>query len=132
MRADRRSGSTPSRCSRRSSVTTTNDSPSCCSLVRSNNDGRMLADILRYWARWQPEAVALRFEDCTTTWAALHERTDRLAAGLVARGVEHGDRIGVLLLNRPEFIDTCLAAWKIGAVPVPLNVRYTAPEAAFV
>ncbi len=92
----------------------------------------MLADIVRYWSRWKPDAVALIFEDATTTWAELDSRTDQLAAGLIARGIVHGDRVGLLLLNRPEFIDVCLACWKIGALAVPLNVRYTAPEVAYV
>ena len=92
----------------------------------------MLADILRYWSRWQPDDIALRYEAHDTTWRELDLRTDTLAAGLVAQGIGHGDRIGLLLLNRPEFIDLCLAAWKIGAVPVPMNTRYTAPEVAYV
>jgi fatty-acyl-CoA synthase len=92
----------------------------------------VLADIVRYWARWQPDATALTFEGARTSWRVLDERTDALAAGLTVLQVGHGDRIGLLLANRPEFIETCVAAWKIGAVPVPLNVRYTAPEVAYV
>jgi acyl-CoA synthetase (AMP-forming)/AMP-acid ligase II len=92
----------------------------------------MLADILRYWARWQPDAVALRYEGADTTWAELDRRTDALAAGYTEMGVGHGDRIGMLLLNRPELIETCLAAWKLGAMTVPMNVRYTPPEVAYV
>jgi fatty-acyl-CoA synthase len=92
----------------------------------------VLADIVRYWARWQPDATALTFEGARTSWRSLDERTDALAAGLAALQVGHGDRIGLLLLNRPEFIEVCVAAWKIGAIPVPMNVRYTAPEVAYV
>ena len=92
----------------------------------------MLPGIIRYWARWQPDAVALTFEGAHTTWTQLDHRTDRLSAGLAARGIGHGDRIGLLLLNRPEFIDVCIAAWKLGAIPVPMNVRYTPPEVAYV
>jgi fatty-acyl-CoA synthase len=94
--------------------------------------GSMLADILRYWARWQPDAIALKFEGAETTWRQLDARTDALANGLATRGVRHGDRVGMLLLNRPEFIDVMLAAWKLGALGVPMNVRYTAPEVAYV
>jgi fatty-acyl-CoA synthase len=92
----------------------------------------VLADIVRFWARWQPDATAMTFEGARTSWRVLDERTDALAAGFAALHVEHGDRIGLLLANRPEFIEICIAAWKIGAVPVPLNVRYTAPEVAYV
>jgi fatty-acyl-CoA synthase len=92
----------------------------------------MLADLLRHWARWQPDAVAVRYHGADTTWRELDRRTDALAAGLAAQGVGKGDRVGLLLLNRPEFIDTVLAAWKLGALAVPMNVRYTAPEVAYV
>lgn len=92
----------------------------------------MLADILRYWARWQPDEIALRFEGTYSTWRELDRRTDALASGLYALGLHHGERVGLLLGNRPEFIEICLAAWKLGAVPVPMNVRYTAPEVAYV
>jgi fatty-acyl-CoA synthase len=44
----------------------------------------------------------------------------RLAAVLVARGVEPGDRVGVLGPNRPEWIRSAFAAWTAGAAIVPL------------
>lgn len=91
-----------------------------------------LADIGRHWARWQPEAIALRFHGESTTWRQLDMRTDELAAGLVAQGIRAGDHIGLLMLNRPEWIYLAMAAWKLEAVIVPLNVRYTAPEVAYV
>ncbi len=91
-----------------------------------------LADIGRHWARWQPDSIAIRFHGESTTWRQLHTRTDELAAGLAAQGIGSGDHIGVLMLNRPEWIDLAVAAWKLEAVIVPLNVRYTAREVAYV
>ena len=91
-----------------------------------------LADIGRHWARWQPDRIAIRFHGESTTWRQLHTRTDELAAGLAAQGIGSGDHVGVLMLNRPEWIDLAVAAWKLEAVIVPLNVRYTAPEVAYV
>jgi fatty-acyl-CoA synthase len=88
-------------------------------------------DVIRYWARWQPEAQALRFENLTWTWAQLHQRSDELAAGLAAGGIGHGDRVGILLTNRPEFVEIVGAVMKLGAVAVPMNVRLTAPELAY-
>lgn len=91
-----------------------------------------LTDIGRHWARWQPDAVAVRFDGTDVTWRALDLSTDELAAGLAARGVAQGDRVAILMLNRPEWLETTLAALKLGAVIVPLNVRFTAAELAFV
>jgi fatty-acyl-CoA synthase len=95
-----------------------------------------LADIGRHWARWQPDELAVRFDDGASrrdlTWRELDRRTDELAAGLVERGVTTGDRIAVLMLNSVEWIEITIAACKLGTVIVPLNVRFTGPEIAYV
>ena len=91
-----------------------------------------LTDIGRHWARWQPDAVALWFDGTSTTWRELDQRTDRLAAGFAGLGVARGDRVALLMLNRPEWIESALAVLKLGAIAVPLNVRFTPPEIAYV
>lgn len=91
-----------------------------------------LADIFRHWGRWQPSALAIRFGERDLSWRQLDRGTDALAAALASRGLGESDRIGILLGNCPEYIETAIAAWKLGAVVVPLNVRYAPPEAAFV
>ena len=84
-----------------------------------------LADIGRYWRRCRPDDVALRFGDRSLTWRQLDERTDALAAGLAALGLGRGDRLGLLLGNRVEFCELCIAVAKLGAIAVPMNVRFT-------
>ena len=60
------------------------------------------------------------------TYRWLHDRSGRLAGALAGRGVVHGDRIGLGLRNSPQFAISALAAWKLGAVPVP--VRWDVPD----
>jgi acetyl-CoA synthetase len=60
----------------------------------------------------------------TWTFADLDERSDRLAAALVALGVEPGDRVGVVVPQRAANPVTHLANWKCGAVSVPLTVLF--------
>jgi fatty-acyl-CoA synthase len=79
----------------------------------------------------QPEATALRFLGQTTTWGELDRRVTALAGALSRRGVRFGDRVLILMLNRTEFIESFLAANKLGAVAVPVNFRMTPPEIAF-
>jgi fatty-acyl-CoA synthase len=79
----------------------------------------------------QPAATALRFNGQTITWADLHHRVSRLAGALHRRGVGAGDRVMILMLNRPEFVEATLAANQLGAVAVPVNFRLTPPELAF-
>ncbi|MCF6390406.1 fatty-acid--CoA ligase FadD5 [Mycobacterium sp. MBM] len=82
-------------------------------------------------ALMQPDKTALRFLGHTTTWAELDDRVTRLAGALQRRGVEFGDRVLILMLNRTEFIESFLAANRLGAIAVPVNFRMTPPEIAF-
>ena len=91
-----------------------------------------LAKIGEYWARWRPNDIAIKFGGVSTSWRELDAHTNELAAGLVERGIGRGDRIGLLLTNCLEWIELSVAAWKIGAVIVPINTRFTAPEVAYV
>ena len=79
-----------------------------------------------------PHRRALSFEGTTLSYAQLLERVDRLAAGLRAGGVCHGDRVGFLGLNQPAFFETMFAAARLGAIFVPLNFRLTGPELAYI
>ncbi|MBE1532843.1 class I adenylate-forming enzyme family protein [Actinomadura algeriensis] len=68
--------------------------------------------------------------DETITYPAFDDLADRVAAGLLARGVRRGDRIGLLGLNTPRWLAVFFGAARIGAVVVPLNVRYREAELA--
>ncbi|WP_261862381.1 AMP-binding protein, partial [Mycobacterium montefiorense] len=81
-------------------------------------------------ALMQPQAVALRFTGKTLTWADLQRRVGALAGALHRRGVGSGDRVMILMLNRPEFVEAMLAANLLGAIAVPLNFRLTPSEIA--
>jgi fatty-acyl-CoA synthase len=76
--------------------------------------------------------VAIRFLGNSITWAELDERIHRVAAGLAARGVSKGDRVAILMTNRPEFVETTLGANAIGAIAVPLNFRLAPNEVAYI
>jgi fatty-acyl-CoA synthase len=77
-------------------------------------------------------APALAFGPHTRTYAELDKRVGRLAAALAARGVQRGERIAILALNGIEYVETMLAAARLGAITVPLNFRFVADEAAYV
>ena len=82
-------------------------------------------------ALMQPNQTALRFLGKTTTWAALETRVTGLAAALHRHGVRFGDRVLILMLNRPEFVESFLAVNKLGAIAVPVNFRMTPTEIAY-
>ncbi|OBI17085.1 long-chain fatty acid--CoA ligase [Mycobacterium sp. E2327] len=82
-------------------------------------------------ALMQPTATALRFLGNTVTWQGLHDRVTALANALSRRGVGFGDRVMILMLNRPEFVESVLAINSLGAIAVPLNFRLTSAEIVF-
>jgi fatty-acyl-CoA synthase len=91
-----------------------------------------LARIGEFWARWRPDELAIKYSGVETTWRQLDVRTSDLAAGLVGKGISKGDRIGLLLTNCMEWIELTMAAWKLGALIVPINTRFTPAEVKFV
>jgi malonyl-CoA/methylmalonyl-CoA synthetase len=66
------------------------------------------------------------------TFGDLDARSTRLARVLAARGVQSGDRLGIFLQNRVEFIDVVLACLKIGSILVPINILYREREIAHI
>ncbi|BBG01722.1 MULTISPECIES: AMP-binding protein [Pseudonocardia] len=62
------------------------------------------------------------------SYAELWESSGRVAGGLLARGIGHGDRVGVWAANRHEWVVLQYAAARIGAVLVALNPTYERAE----
>jgi long-chain acyl-CoA synthetase len=78
-----------------------------------------------------PGAPALRCDGATTTHSELADQAARLAAYLAERGVQPGDRVGIMLASRPEFAAAFYGVLHAGAVVVPMNPRQSAHEVAF-
>jgi len=93
-----------------------------------------IAEAFRITAAEQPAAVAVRSLDDAVawTWGELRERVDVLAAGLVGLGLERGQTIALMLVNRPEFHLCDLAAMMVGATPFSIYMQYTPEQVAFV
>ena len=80
--------------------------------------------------RWG-EREALCFEGRRWNWQAFRAETDAVAKGLMALGVEPGERVAVWMTNRPEWLWLMFALGKIGACIVPLNTRYRTDDVAY-
>ena len=91
------------------------------------NLGRFVVDSARRF----PERVAVRWGERVTTYAELDRRTNALAHGLASLGVRKGDRVAVLMRNRPEMIETMFACFKAGYCLVPLNSRFTPGDISY-
>ncbi len=62
------------------------------------------------------------------TWSVFNEKANRFANLLVSRGIQKGDKIGILMMNCLEWLPIYFGALKTGALAVPLNFRYDAEE----
>ena len=82
-------------------------------------------------ARTTPHRVAIEFRGAETTYAELDERSDRLAAGLLAAGVRPGDRVATLTGTSPGHVVGFFACAKAGLVLLPLNWRLTPAELSY-
>jgi acyl-CoA synthetase (AMP-forming)/AMP-acid ligase II len=70
----------------------------------------------------QPDGPRLSFAD-------LHERAHTMARALIADGVRAGDRVAIWAPNTYHWVVAALGTLSAGATLVPVNTRYTGPEA---
>jgi fatty-acyl-CoA synthase len=92
---------------------------------------RTLGALLDEVAAARPDAEAVVFRGERLTYATLRERADVLARALLALGVERGDRVALLLPNRPEWVIGAFAAAKVGALTVAVSTFSTPREIAW-
>ena len=89
--------------------------------------GALLRDRAERW----PDQEALVFPERRETLAQMNQAARSWAKTLIARGVQPGDHVGILLTTRPEFMDILFGIAMAGAVCVPVNARYQPGELAF-
>jgi long-chain acyl-CoA synthetase len=90
-----------------------------------------LANLLTQTAAAHGDVIALKLDDTEVNYALLDEGSARVAGMLAARGVEPGDRVGIMLPNVPYFALAYYGALRLGAVVVPMNVLLKGREVGF-
>jgi long-chain acyl-CoA synthetase len=66
------------------------------------------------------------------TYALLDERADRVAGLLHGLGVRAGERVGMIVGNRSEFLEIFFGTMRTGAIPVPINTRLARDTLKFI
>ncbi|GGK77143.1 non-ribosomal peptide synthetase [Mangrovihabitans endophyticus] len=92
---------------------------------------RTLTDLLEQQAARTPDAIAVRAEGAELTYAHLHERADRLARWLTARGARPGALVAVALPRGVDLMVALLGVLKSGAAYLPLDLSYPAQRREF-
>jgi fatty-acyl-CoA synthase len=85
-------------------------------------------DILARWAAAQPDALALRDDRGDLRWRELHDRVERIAARLVADGLERGQAVAILGTSSIAYALVFLAAVRAGGVAAPLTTSASADQ----
>lgn len=82
----------------------------------------------------RPAIVDLREPDAPreVSYRALDAACNAAARGFVRSGLKPGDRVGIISLNRVEFVVALLGAMRCGVVPVPINVKLAAETVAYI
>ncbi len=91
-----------------------------------------IADLIEHAVDAVPDRTAIVCDGKRVTYAQLEDRANRLAHHLAANGVAKDSTVGIYSLNSIEFVETMLAAYKLRAIPININYRYTATELAYI
>lgn len=104
--------------------------------MRERNE-LILADLIALRAEQVPDVDVVTFDvgggrpHEVRTYADLWMNGNRIAAGLIARGLNKGDRFALMMRNHPEFIETMVAASLTGGVFVPIDPRTRGEKLAY-
>jgi len=90
-----------------------------------------LARLVTEAAERQPEHPALKLDDAVVSYAQLDGASAHVAGMVAAKGVEPGDRVGIMLPNVPYFAVAYYGILRAGGVVVPMNVLLKGREVTF-
>ncbi len=90
-----------------------------------------LAQNLTRTAAKYPDAIAVKLDDAAFNYGLLDQASARVTTMLKSKGVEIGDRVGIMLPNVPYFPAIYYGALRAGAVVVPVNVLLKGREVGF-
>lgn len=89
---------------------------------------RIAARILEKQAAAAPDRPFVRFRTAWVSYGEADRRANAAAHALAAQGVRRGTRVAILLGNRLEYLDLWFGLSRLGAIQVPINTDYRAPQ----
>ncbi len=90
-----------------------------------------LRELMDRRAAADPHHIYCRFGDTDYSFGRIDESTNRLANGLLALGLQPGDRVMLMLPGHPDHIVSIFALAKVGLVRVPVNIHLIGPALQF-
>ncbi len=92
---------------------------------------RTVLDLIGDQVQARGEHTAIRFGKESLSYTQLWGRVDEIAAALHARGVRHGNRVGILLKRSIDLIPALLATWRLGALYIPVDKGFPKSRLAY-
>ena len=92
---------------------------------------KTMYQMLRDTAKTYPDHIAYVFMGKNTSYSAFLQRIDAAARGLVAMGIQKGDRVTICMPNSPQALDCFYALNRIGAIPNMIHPLSAAKEIEF-
>jgi long-chain acyl-CoA synthetase len=90
-----------------------------------------IPELLQRQAAARGDKIAYRDPHRSVTYAALAERTGKLAGHLADNGIAVGDAVAIFLPNSVEWVESCFAIARAGAISVPISYDSTETEIAY-
>lgn len=87
-------------------------------------------EIFHLQARRRGDVGGLFYGERRLSYGQLGQASEEMARWLAQRGYGARDRVAILMANSPALVAATFAAWRVGAVTVPLGVRNTVAEVA--
>jgi len=85
---------------------------------------RVVHQVLKEKVKQYGNREFFRFKDQTFGYEDFDRESDKVAAGLQGLGVRKGDKIAIMMRNRPEFLFLWFGLSKLGAIQVPINTAH--------
>lgn len=92
---------------------------------------KLISELIHTAAEKFGEKIFLFFKEQKITFRQMDEMSNRMANAFLNEGLKKGDRVAIMLMNRPEYLYIWFGLNKIGASMVPINVDFTAYETQY-
>ncbi len=105
-----------------------------CTPRKNPTSDERLGDLLDKCVREHPDNDAIVYvdRDLRYSWREWGAEVDRVAKGLMAMGIQKGEKVAVWATNVPDWITLMFATSKIGAILLTINTNYQAAELDYV
>lgn len=95
-------------------------------------DAATLGDLSNLTTERFGDREFMSFEGQRWTYSETQTEIDRAARGLIALGIEPGEKVSLWMTNQPEWVHIMFALAKIGAVMVPINTRLRTTDVEYI